>query len=49
VIIDERINGGGQAADYVIDVRRREPMNCWRTRYGHDTTTRVMASTGRAS
>ncbi|HEU0121018.1 MAG TPA: PDZ domain-containing protein [Bryobacteraceae bacterium] len=46
VIIDERFNGGGQAADYVIDVLRREPMNYWRTRYGHDTTTPVMGVTG---
>jgi len=46
VIIDERFNGGGQAADYVIDVLRREPMNYWRTRYGHDTTTPVMGITG---
>jgi len=46
VIIDERFNGGGQAADYVIDVLRREPMNYWRTRYGHDTTTPVMGISG---
>ncbi|MBI2689079.1 MAG: PD40 domain-containing protein [Acidobacteria bacterium] len=46
VIIDERFNGGGQAADYVIDVLRREPMNYWRTRYGNDTTTPVMGITG---
>jgi len=46
VIIDERFNGGGQAADYAIDVLRREPMNYWRTRYGHDTTTPVMGITG---
>jgi tricorn protease len=46
VIIDERFNGGGQAADYVIDVLRREPMNYWRTRYGHDTTTPVMGIAG---
>jgi tricorn protease len=45
VIIDEHFNGGGQAADYVIDARRPEPMNDWRTRYGHDTTTPVMGIT----
>ncbi|MBM3752348.1 MAG: protease [Acidobacteria bacterium] len=46
VIIDERFNGGGQAADYVIDVLRRQPMNSWRTRYGADTTTPVMGIFG---
>jgi tricorn protease len=46
VIIDERFNGGGQAADYVIDVLRREPMNYWRTRYGNDITTPVMGIFG---
>ena len=46
VVLDERFNGGGQAADYVIDVLRREPMNYWRTRYGAETTTPVMGIYG---
>ena len=46
VIIDERYNAGGKTADYVIDVLRRVPMNYWRFRYGHDTTTPGMGITG---
>lgn len=46
VIIDERFNGGGQAADYVIEVLKREPMNTWRTRYGADTTTPTLGIFG---
>jgi tricorn protease len=33
-IIDERFNGGGQAADYVIDVLRRPLQGFWSPRYG---------------
>jgi tricorn protease len=33
-IIDERFNGGGMAADYIIDSMRRSLMNYWTTRYG---------------
>lgn len=46
VIIDERFNGGGLVADYVIDVLRREPMAYWRDRYGHDKTTPGMGIFG---
>ena len=46
VIIDERFNGGGMVADYVIDVLRRVPMAYWRHRYGHDQTTPGMGIFG---
>jgi tricorn protease len=36
VIIDERFNGGGQLADYVIDYLRRPIMSKLVTREGHD-------------
>ena len=34
VIMDERFNGGGQAADYVIDVLHRPLQGWWSPRYG---------------
>ena len=34
VIIDERFNSGGQAADYVIDVLSRQLQGWWSPRYG---------------
>ena len=40
-VIDERYNGGGMAADYVIDVMRRQLMNYWTTRDGKDFRTPV--------
>ncbi len=39
VILDERWNRGGQAADYVIDTLRRPLWNYWSTRDGAETTT----------
>jgi tricorn protease len=39
VIIDERFNGGGSAADYVINLLDREVMNYWGHRDGKVTTT----------
>ncbi len=33
-IIDERFNGGGQAADYMIEVMKRPVMSYWAPRYG---------------
>ncbi len=45
-VIDERFNGGGQAADYVVDYLRRPLLNFWTTRYGADITTPVMAIFG---
>lgn len=41
VVIDERFNGGGAAADYVIDYLRRPLANYWMTREGQDFTTPV--------
>jgi len=38
-VIDERFNGGGQAADYVIDYLRRPLLSYWSTREGADFTT----------
>lgn len=40
-VIDERFNGGGTAADYIIDYMRRPLMNYWATREGKDFTTPV--------
>lgn len=39
IIIDERFNGGGSAADYIIDLLDRELMNYWGTRSGRPSTT----------
>ncbi|MBK8313210.1 MAG: PD40 domain-containing protein [Acidobacteria bacterium] len=39
VVIDERFNGGGTAADYIIDYMRRPLMNKWATREGEDFST----------
>lgn len=38
-VIDERFNGGGFAADYIIDYMRRPLLNYWSTREGADFTT----------
>jgi tricorn protease len=38
-VVDERFNGGGFAADYIIDYLRRPLMNYWTTREGADFTT----------
>ena len=45
-VIDERFNGGGAAADYVIDYLRRPLANYWITREGEDFTTPVGAIFG---
>jgi tricorn protease len=45
-VIDERFNGGGAAADYVIDYLRRPLANYWMTREGEDFTTPVGAIFG---
>jgi tricorn protease len=39
VIVDERFNGGGQVADYYIDVLRRPLIAYWAMRYGQDLKT----------
>jgi tricorn protease len=36
VIVDERFNGGGQLADYYIDILQRPYQAYWNMRYGHD-------------
>jgi tricorn protease len=40
-VIDERFNGGGSAADYIIDYMRRPLMNFFATRWGKEFTTPV--------
>ncbi|MCZ6599100.1 MAG: PDZ domain-containing protein, partial [Planctomycetota bacterium] len=39
IIIDERHNGGGQVADYYIDILRRPYISHWAMRYGNDQVT----------
>jgi tricorn protease len=39
IVIDERFNGGGQVADYYIDLLRRPFTAYWTTRYGETLTT----------
>jgi tricorn protease len=39
VIIDERFNGGGQLADYYIELLQRPYQAHWNTRYGKDLKT----------
>jgi tricorn protease len=39
VIVDERFNGGGQIADYYIDILRRPLISYWAMRYGEDLKT----------
>lgn len=36
IIIDERFNGGGQLADYVIDLLNKPMQSYWDFRYGND-------------
>ncbi len=40
-IIDERFNGGGDIADYIIDYLRRPLLNYWTMREGEDITTPI--------
>ena len=39
IVVDERFNGGGMAADYIVDFLRRPLMNYWSTREGEDFPT----------
>ena len=39
IIVDERFNGGGQVADYYIDLLSRPYVSHWATRYGKDFIT----------
>ena len=45
-VIDERFNGGGSAADYMIGYMSKPLMNYWSTREGEDFTTPVGAIYG---
>lgn len=45
-VIDERYNGGGSAADYMVDYLRRSLLNYFSTREGEDFTTPVGAIFG---
>jgi len=38
-VIDERFNGGGQVADYIVDYLGRTELSHWTTRWGEDFTT----------
>jgi tricorn protease len=38
-VLDERFNGGGSVADYIIDYLRRPLLSYWHTREGADFTT----------
>lgn len=46
VVLDERYNGGGSVADYMIDYLRRSFLNYFSTREGEDFTTPVGAIFG---
>jgi len=39
IVVDERFNGGGQVADYYIDILRRPLVSYWAMRYGEDLRT----------
>ncbi len=39
IIVDERFNGGGQLADYYVDILRRPVLSYWAMRYGDDLKT----------
>jgi len=39
IVVDERDNGGGQVADYYIDILRRPLISYWAMRYGQDYKT----------
>jgi tricorn protease len=41
IIVDERHNGGGQVADYYIDILRRPVVSHWAMRYGADLKTPI--------
>ena len=45
-IIDERYNGGGDIADYIIDYLRRPLLSYWTMREGKDMTTPIEAIFG---
>jgi tricorn protease len=46
VVLDERFNGGGSAADYMVDLLRRPLLSYWATREGRDFSTPLAAIFG---
>jgi tricorn protease len=46
IIVDERFNGGGQVADYYIDLLRRPLISYWHTRHGETIRTPSAAILG---
>ena len=46
IVVDERFNGGGSAADYMIGYLTKPLMNYWSTREGNNFTTPVSAIYG---
>ncbi len=46
MVLDERFNGGGFVADYIVDYLRRPLLNYFTTRAGHDFTTPMNAVFG---
>jgi len=46
IVVDERFNGGGLAADYYIDILRRPLLSFWATRYGADLKTPLASIQG---
>lgn len=46
MVLDERFNGGGSIADYIVDYLRRPLLNFFSTRAGHDFTTPMNAVFG---
>lgn len=46
IIVDERYNGGGQVADYYIDILRRPLISHWALRYGADLKTPLASIQG---
>jgi tricorn protease len=46
IIIDERFNGGGQLADYYIDLLKRPVQSYWKYRYGKDQKAPLAAILG---
>ena len=46
IIVDERHNGGGQVADYYIDILRRPFVSMWAMRYGADLKTPMASIQG---
>lgn len=46
IIVDERHNGGGQVADYYLDILRRPFISYWAMRYGGDLKTPMASIQG---